>query len=108
MLQHVMIALAFLQDAPFMITDEPTTDLDLIVQNKILNILKGSINANNLGMFLIAHDLAVIAKMSDFVYVINNGKIIESGTTKEIFYFPNHNVTKELIKTHLRFYKDNP
>lgn len=107
MLQRVMIALALLQDTPFMIADEPTTDLDLIVQNKILNILKGTINAKNLGMLLITHDFGIIAKMADFVYVIDNGEIIESGTTKEIFYSPNHNVTKELIKTHLRFYKDN-
>lgn len=107
MLQRVMIALALLQNAPFMIADEPTTDLDLIVQNKILNILKESVNARNLGMLLITHDFGIIAKMADFVYVINNGEIIESGPTKEIFYSPNHNVTKKLIQTHLAFYKES-
>lgn len=106
MLQRVMIALALLQDSPFMIADEPTTDLDLIVQSRILNILENIAKNKNIGILLITHDIGVVAKIANDVYIINKGEIIEHELTNEIFKNPKNEITKELINAHLSLYKE--
>lgn len=107
MLQRAMIAIALLQKSPFLIADEPTTDLDLIVQGKILDILKEICTNKNVGILLITHDFGVVAKIADDVFVIDDGKIIEKGGIREIFNFPNHEITKALINAHLSLYGMN-
>ncbi len=77
MLQRAMIALALLTKAPFLIADEPTTDLDLLVQYRILKLLKHLQKAYGLGILLITHDIDVAIKMGDSILIIEQGSIQE-------------------------------
>ncbi len=78
MLQRIMIALALLTKAPFIIADEPTTSLDLIAQYKILKILKRLQKNNGIGILLITHDIEVALKMADNIIIMQDGKIQET------------------------------
>lgn len=76
MLQRAMIALALLTKAPFLIADEPTTDLDIIVQYRILKLLKHLQKTYKLGILLITHDLDVAKKMGDSFYCLTHGEML--------------------------------
>lgn len=104
MLQRVMIALALLQKAEFIIADEPTTDLDLIVQSKILDVLQDIVKKENIGILLITHDIGVVAKIANNVFVIDKGEIKESNSINKIFSNPKEDITKQLINAHLSLY----
>lgn len=106
MLQRAMIMLSMLQEAPFLIADECTSDLDLVVQNVILEILSNLAKKRNIGILLITHDFGVVAKIANRVLVIQNGEIVEQNVVKEIFKNQSHNATKELMNAHLNLYKD--
>lgn len=106
MLQRAMMALALIQDTPFLVADECTTDLDLIVQSVILDILSNLAKQKNIGILLITHDFGVVAKIANRVLVIDNGKIVEEGSTVEIFNNPKKAITKELMDAHLTLYKE--
>jgi len=103
MLQRVMVALALTLEAPFLIADEPTTDLDTVAQARVLDLLAGLKQRRGLGMLLVTHDLGVIARLADDVAVMHDGKIIERGTVHDIFRNPRHEYTQNLIATHLQF-----
>lgn len=79
MLQRAMIALALLTQAPFIIADEPSSDLDKRKANEILSTLKSLQKQKSLGILLITHDLEVVAQNADSVNVISQGRIIEKG-----------------------------
>ncbi|OBR97123.1 oligopeptide transport ATP-binding protein OppD [Clostridium ragsdalei P11] len=98
MCQRVMIAMAMLSNPSVLIADEPTTALDLTIQAEILEEL---LKLKDLGMaiILITHDLSVVAQTADDVYVVNKGKIIESGNVYDIFEKPQHRYTKELMES---------
>ncbi|MBV7271845.1 ABC transporter ATP-binding protein [Clostridiaceae bacterium UIB06] len=98
MCQRVMIAMAMLTNPSVLIADEPTTALDLTIQAGILEEL---FKLKELGMaiILITHDLGVVAQTADDVYVVNRGKIVESGNVYDIFEKPQHKYTKELIES---------
>lgn len=96
--QRVMIAMAIANNPKLLIADEPTTALDLTIQYQILNLLKKLQKEHNISIFLITHDLAVVRRYSDFIYVIKNGKIVESNNTKDLFENPQNSYTKELLK----------
>ncbi|WP_147818674.1 ATP-binding cassette domain-containing protein [Salidesulfovibrio onnuriiensis] len=102
MLQRVMVALALILEAPFLIADEPTTDLDTVAQARVLDLLAGLKQNRGLGMLLVTHDLGVIARLADDVAVMHDGRIIERGTVHDIFRTPRHEYTRNLIATHLR------
>lgn len=102
MLQRVMIALALISKASFIIADEPTSDLDLISQDAILDILEDI--SKEIGILLITHDFGVVARLANYVYVMNNSKIIEEANCIEIFKNPKNQITKELINSHLSLY----
>ncbi|MFH1914994.1 MAG: ABC transporter ATP-binding protein [Pseudomonadota bacterium] len=103
MLQRVMVALALILKAPFLIADEPTTDLDTVAQAKVLDLLDGLKQRHGMGMLLVTHDLGVIARLADSVAVMHQGRIIERGSVNDIFRSPRHAYTRELIATHLQF-----
>lgn len=103
MLQRVMVALALIMKAPFLIADEPTTDLDTVAQARVLDLLDGLKQNRGLGMLLVTHDLGVIARLADDMAVMYQGRIIERGTVHEIFANPQHAYTQRLIETHLDF-----
>lgn len=102
MLQRVMIALALISKASFIIADEPTSDLDLISQAAILNILEDI--SKEVGILLITHDFGVVARLANYVYVMNNSQIIEEANCIEIFKNPKNQITKDLINSHLSLY----
>jgi len=95
--QRAMIASAFIIDPKLLIADEPTTALDVTVQAQILELL-GRINRNRgIGILFISHDLNVVRKLCSRVAVMQNGLIVETGPTEQIFNDPQHEYTKKLI-----------
>lgn len=102
MLQRVMIALALVLEAPFLIADEPTTDLDTVAQAKVLDLLACLKERCSMGMLLVTHDLGVIARLADDVAVMRHGVIVEQASVTDLFSAPRHPYTQELIGTHLR------
>ncbi|CAD7286949.1 ATP-binding cassette domain-containing protein [Campylobacter suis] len=106
-LQRVMIAIALVCEAKFIIADEPTTSLDLLVQAKILELLSELVKRKNIGILLITHDFSVVAKLADDVIVMSEGRIVEQAKSSEIFTKPKHNATKELLEAHFALYKDS-
>lgn len=97
--QRILIAMALIRNPSLLIADEPTSALDVTVQRQILELLKAMKKQFNLSMLLITHNLGVIAEMSDYVYVMYAGKIIEHGDVKTIFKNPMHPFTRGLMAT---------
>lgn len=95
--QRVMIAMALISNPKVLIADEPTTALDVTVQKEILKLLKELQRENGMGMIFITHDLGVVSEIADDVIVMNNGVIVERGTTHDILNNPQHPYTKGLI-----------
>ena len=96
MCQRIMIAMAIVSNVDLLIADEPTTALDLTVQAVVLNEIKKLRDAG-MSIMLITHDLGIVAQMADYVYVMNDGKIVESGNVSDIFDHPQHEYTKTLL-----------
>lgn len=95
--QRILIAMALIRNPSLLVADEPTSSLDVTVQRQILNLLKAMKEQFNLTMLLITHNLGVIAEMSDYVYVMYAGKIIEHGDVKTIFKEHVHPFTRGLL-----------
>ncbi len=95
--QRVMIAMALSNNPQLLIADEPTTALDVTIQYEILNLLKSLQKELNLAILFITHDLGIVKDFSDFVYVMQGGKVVESGMVEDIFQNPRKNYTKELV-----------
>lgn len=104
MLQRVMIALALLGDPPFLFADEPTTDLDLVVQKHILDLLENIVKRRGMGVLLVTHDMGVVARLANDVAVIDGGKIIEKAPVEKLFTKPVHPITRNLATAHLSLY----
>ena len=99
MRQRVMIAIALACRPSLIIADEPTTALDVTIQAQILDLLKGLKEKVNSSIMLITHDLGVVANMADYVVVMYAGRVIEKGTTRDIFSNPCHPYTIGLMKS---------
>ena len=99
MRQRVMIAMALSCSPKLIIADEPTTALDVTIQAQILDLLREIKTKIQGSIMLITHDLGVIAEMADYVVVMYAGRIIETGTAKEIFEHPMHPYTIGLQKS---------
>lgn len=95
--QRVVIAIALACDPKVLIADEPTTALDVTIQAQILDLLRGLKDRLSSAIMLITHDLGVIAEMADFVVVMYAGKVVEKGTTKDVFLNPAHPYTMGLM-----------
>ena len=98
MRQRVVIAIALACDPRLIIADEPTTALDGAVQAQILGLLRKVVRDTKTALLLVSHDLGVIASLCSRVYVMEKGQVAESGTAEEIFYSPEQEYTKQLIK----------
>lgn len=97
MLQRAMIAAAIVTRPRLLIADEPTTALDVTVQEQILKLL-GSLNENEgCAVLLISHDLRVVRRLCRDVIVMQHGKIVEKGAVREIFTNPRHEYTRSLL-----------
>ena len=105
MRQRVLIAIAFSCKPNLIIADEPTTALDVTVQKHILRLLKDMQNKHRTSLLFVSHDLGVIAKLCDSVYVLHAGRVVEHGLTKTVFESPKHDYTKALFAATPRFDK---
>ncbi|MBC7281721.1 ABC transporter ATP-binding protein [Hoeflea sp.] len=95
--QRVMIAMALANRPELLIADEPTTALDVTVQAQILELLRDLKHRHGMAMLFITHDLGIVRKFADRVCVMTDGKIVETGPTKDIFTNPKHAYTKHLL-----------
>lgn len=99
MLQRIMIAIAMALKPKLIIADEPTTAIDSLNQKDILEEFKILKNENNVSLLFVTHDLGILSNLADNLLVMQNGKIIEKGMTKEIITSPQHEHTQFLINT---------
>ena len=97
MRQRVVIAIAMLAGPRLLIADEPTTALDVTIQNQILRLMRRQIADEGASLILITHDLAVVAEMVDKITVLYCGKVVESGPVREVIDTPAHPYTRGLI-----------
>jgi len=97
MRQRAIIAMALSCDPKIIIADEPTTALDVIVQDQILKELKHIQESLGMAIIYISHDVAVIAEVSDRIGVMYAGKLVELGSTDEVFPHPKHPYTYLLL-----------
>ncbi len=95
--QRVMIAMALANEPDLLIADEPTTALDVTIQAQILELLQGLRRELGMAMLLITHDLGIVRKMAERVYVMNAGEVVESGPTRSVLSTPSHAYTRHLI-----------
>jgi nickel transport system ATP-binding protein len=100
MLQRVMIALAMVTTPGVLLADEPTTDLDMPAQATVLDLLDRLRREHGLGLLLVTHDLAVVARMADTVAVMRDGRILETGPVRRLFETPSHPYTQTLLAAH--------
>lgn len=98
MRQRIVIAIALAADPEILICDEPTTALDVTIQDQILELLARLKRQRGLSMVFITHDFGVVANVADHIAVMYAGKIVEYGTSREIFYDPRHPYTKALLR----------
>lgn len=98
MRQRVMIAMALLAQPELLIADEPTTALDVTIQAQILQLIKSLQRENALSVVLVTHDFGVVAGMCDYIKVMYQGRVVEEGTTEDIFYHAVHPYTKQLLQ----------
>ena len=99
MRQRVMIAIALACEPKLLIADEPTTALDVTIQAQILELMMELKEKLGMAIIMITHDLGVVASMCDRIAVMYAGRIVEYGTTDDIFYNPKHEYTKGLLKS---------
>ena len=97
MRQRIIIAIALACDPKIIIADEPTTALDVTIQAQVLELISNLKDEIDSGIIMITHDLGVVASICDRIAIMYGGKIVEEGTTDEIFYDPKHPYTKGLL-----------
>ena len=98
MKQRVIIAMALILKPQFVIADEPTTALDVLIQAQIINLLK-KLKKDGMSFMLITHDLAVLSEIADKIGIMYGGQMVEFGTSKEIYENPKHPYTQGLIES---------
>lgn len=99
MRQRIVIAIALAANPDILICDEPTTALDVTIQAQILELINKLKEERKLSVIFITHDLGVVANMADRVAVMYAGKIVEQGTSEDIFYNPKHPYTWALLSS---------
>ena len=98
MKQRVIIAMALLLKPKFVIADEPTTALDVLIQAQIVSLLK-SLKKDGMSFMLITHDLAVLSEIADDIGIMYGGQMVEFGTSQEIYKNPKHPYTQGLLES---------
>ena len=96
MKQRVIIAMALLLKPKFVIADEPTTALDVLIQAQIINLLK-NLKKEGMSLMLISHDLAILSEVAEKIGIMYGGKMVEFGTSAEIYRNPKHPYTQGLL-----------
>ena len=98
MKQRVIIAMALLLNPKFVIADEPTTALDVLIQAEIVNLFK-NLKKDGMSFMLITHDLAVISEIAEKIGIMYGGHMVEYGSSEEIFKNPKHPYTQGLLES---------
>ena len=98
MKQRVVIAMALILKPKFVIADEPTTALDVLIQAQIVNLFK-KLKKDGQSFMIISHDLAVLSEVAEKIGIMYGGQMIEFGTSEEIFLEPKHPYTKGLLES---------
>jgi len=98
MRQRIMVAIALACRPKLMIADEPTTALDVTIKAEVLNMIISLVRELNSSIILITHDLGIVASYADRIGVMYAGEFVESGTSDDIFYNPQHPYTRGLLK----------
>lgn len=101
--QRIAIARSLIMSPAFMILDEPTSALDRSIQIQVIKLLKDLQNEYSLTYLFISHDLKVIRSMSDTIFVMKQGRIIEAGPSKDVFDSPKEDYTKRLLNAALSY-----
>jgi ABC-type dipeptide/oligopeptide/nickel transport system ATPase component len=99
MRQRVLIAIAIAKEPDLLIADEPTTALDATVQRRVLAALGRTVSELGSSLILISHDLAVVSSMTDRIYVMYAGRVVESGATGDVLTRPSHPYTQALLRS---------
>ncbi len=95
--QRIMIAMALANEPELLIADEPTTALDVTVQAQVLKLLRELTEKFDMGLLLITHDLGIVRRMADHVYVMQDGVLVEHQDTEALFTNPTHGYTQRLL-----------
>ena len=95
--QRAMIAMALASDAKFLIADEPTTSLDVTIQEQIMQLIERLVRDSGLAVLFISHDLGVVARLCKRVAVLYAGEVVEIGATEQLLRDPRHPYTKGLL-----------
>lgn len=99
MRQRIMIAMALSCNPKILIADEPTTALDVTTQAQLLEILRDTVRKFNTSLLIVTHNLGVVARYAQRIYVMYAGRVVESGTARDIFVNPRHPYTLGLLKS---------
>jgi peptide/nickel transport system ATP-binding protein len=97
MRQRVVIAMALASNPSLLLADEPTTALDVTVQARVLHLLRDLQQQLGMSVIFVTHDLAVAAEIADDVAVMYAGRIVETGTLREVVATPRHPYTRGLL-----------
>ena len=97
MMQRVLIAMALVNGPALLIADEPGTALDVTIQDEVLRLLHGLVKRRETSVLLITHNMGVVREITDRVYVMYAGNVVEEAQTKELFSNPKHPYTKGLL-----------
>jgi oligopeptide/dipeptide ABC transporter ATP-binding protein len=108
MRQRAMIAMALLGRPSLLIADEPTTALDVTIQAQILDLLRELVRERGLAVILVTHDLGVVAEIADRVLVMYAGRIVETGSAREVLKRPFHPYTWSLLRSVPRLDRRTP
>ena len=103
--QRVMIAMALSNNPKLLIADEPTTALDVTTQKEILDLLHSLRASYELSILFITHNLKIVRNLADRIYIMKDGKIIESGRTEKVFSKPSQQYTKNLLEPKIKIIK---
>ncbi len=99
MRQRVMIATAIACKASLIIADEPTTALDVTTQAQVMELLLSIVRENNTALIVVTHNLGLVTRYADRIYVMYAGRVVESGTTRDILTSPKHPYTIGLLQS---------
>ncbi len=107
MKQRVIIAMALILKPKFVIADEPTTALDVLIQAQIVNLLK-KLKKDGISIMIITHDLAILSEIADKIGIMYGGQIVEFGSSYDVFNNPKHPYTQGLLASIPTLYGNKP
>ena len=102
MRQRIAIAMALESPARILIADEPTTSLDAITQRNTIDFIRDYLDHSGRTLLYISHDMGILQYLCDYIMILKNGRMVEQGTAKEVFYHGKAEYTKELVRETLK------